>query len=399
MRVDKLTAQEWIDLQKAQSISFAMPVDLEALQKKVDESADQEKYQKCWGAFDGDGRLISGLVNWPYQAYYDGHIVGMGGIGGVVTLPERRMHGNVKSILRQVFIEMRRNGDLFSVLFPFSQRFYRQFGYEVCHEGRTYQFPTKELSCFRQTGTARMHSPGEPDDVFRTIYQQFACRYNYAVARNDIAWERMLKGDPYKDQVYRYVLSRDDRDVSYCMITPIKTGDMQNDMHVFDFAYTDSEALFDLLGFLYRLWPQFENVRIEPPSDLALGALIEEPNELSLSGLNHSMARVIDVTKALSLKRHPAGEGSYSIAVKDDFIPENSGVYEVHFKAHVSEVIKHPEDQRCDLSVSVQTFAQLCVGYLSLRMSLLKPDVRLFGNRETLECVFTEKPRFFTDRF
>jgi len=399
MRIDKITPKEWIQLQKAQSISFIFPTDVEKLQKEAEETPNGLECDHSWGAFDENGKLISGMINWPFAMYYDGHAVDMGGIGGVITLPEGRAHGNIKNIFRRLFSDSLQRGELFSVLFPFSHRFYRQFGYEVCHEGKTYRFPMEALSRYKQTSTARMHHPEEPDSTFREIYQLFASRYNFAVARNDKAWRRMHEGDPYKCEAYRYILSRNGTDVSYCMFKPIKTGEFQFDMHVFDFAYVDKEALFDLLGFLYRLKPQFQNIRMEPPTDLAIGALIDEATNLSVLSVSYPMARVVNVEKALLLMRHPSEAGSYAIAVTDDFIPENSGVYEVHFKQTVTKVTKHPMNHSCELSITVQTFAQLCLGYLSLRMALLKPDVRLFGNRETMERVFIEKPRFFADRF
>lgn len=399
MQVRKLTAEEWVELKKTQSICFLYPINIAKLEKRARETPEQLYLQYCWGAFNDAGQLVSGMENWPASMHYDGHTVGMGAIGGVATLPEDRMRGHVKHIFREIFYEMRERGELFSVLFPFSQRFYRKFGYEVCHEGQTYQFPTAELQSYRLTGAVRMHQPGEPDDAFRDIYARYASRYTFAVARSDIAWQQLFKGDPYQREAYRYILSRGGQDVAYCMLQPKKLGEYENDLCVYDFAFTDRESLHDMLGFLHRLSPQFQHVRIELPSDLPIGALLEESNEVKALGMSHVMARVVDVEKALRLMRRPSGHGAYRIAVRDSFIPENDAVYAVAYQDSSVEVSRHAVDAPCDLSVTVQTFAQLCIGYLSLPMALMKPDVWLHSNREVLEKVFVIKPRFFTDRF
>lgn len=399
MQIRKVQAEEWVQFKKIQSIAFLFPIDVPSSEKRVRENPEQLYLDCNWGAFTDSGQLVSGMTNGPYAMYYDGHTVGMGGIGGVATLPEHRIHGSVRAIVKQIFMDMREKGDLFSVLFPFSHRFYRQFGYEVCHAAQVYKFPTKELSSYHLKGTVRMHAQGEPDDAFRRIYEQFASRYTYAVCRNDYAWQRILRGDPFKSELYSYILSREGEDVAYCLIQPIKIAENENDMHLVDFAYIDKEALHDLFGFLYRLSPQFQHVRMEPPSDLALSSLLEEPDTLSTLREVHTMARVVDVKKALQLMRHPSGKGSYRIAVRDDMIQENNGVYDVVYQDGSIVVTQYDIAAACDITVSVQTFAQLCFGFLSLPMALLKQDVQLFGNQDTLERVFIVKPKFFSDRF
>ncbi|MCL1796291.1 MAG: GNAT family N-acetyltransferase, partial [Clostridia bacterium] len=147
MKIRKLTAGEMADLERAQSVSFVYPF------KPDNVCPDDHAYS--WGAFDGEGALVGGLLNFPLAIYYDGNAVGMGGIGGVVSLPEARMRGNIRNIFRAVFEEIRGTGGIFSMLFGFSEAYYRQYGYEVCHAAHTYAFPTEQLRAVRQTGEGR----------------------------------------------------------------------------------------------------------------------------------------------------------------------------------------------------------------------------------------------------
>ena len=391
MQIRKLMPEDMAAMSRAQSISFMYPLN--------PDKSDTDEHIYSWGAFDDEGTLISGLLNFPLPIYYDGHTVGMGGVGGVISLPEGRMRGNIRNIFRAVFDEIRGYGGIFSMLFPFSRAYYWKFGYEVCHAAHTYAFPTEQLKAFRQTGEARLHLPGDSDAAFRSIREQYARRYNCAGARTDMAWKWVLSGDPYKCESYRYILAKGGRDVAYCMFRSIKMAEFSYDMVLTEFAFVGPEAFHSLLGFLHKFGAQYENIRFEAPSDLHPAVFLPEAVNLRVTGTQHAMARVVDVEQALQLMRHPGGTGAYRIAIADDFLPENAGTYSVRYGPDGVDVQKGAMDAPCDLHVSVQAFAQLCLGFCALPAALLRPDVKLFENRETLEKVFIEKPRAHLDRY
>lgn len=399
MQIRKLTLDDIIAFEKAQSICFLYPMDVEASEKRNRETPEKSKHPWSWGAFDDDGKLASGMSNYPYGMYYDGQVVGMGAIGGVVSLPEARAKGNIRELFRHVFADGKARGELFSTLYPFSHRYYRQFGYEVCHSAYTYAFPTEALSAYRLTCDVRMHKPGDSDEDMRRVYDQFACRYTYAVARTDGAWERALRGDPLKKEAYRYILSKNGEPIAYCAIKPIQTGDFEHAMLITDFAYVDKSALHQLFGFFFGLRAQFQQVRMETPTDVTLASLIDEPYDLSVQNITNTMARVLDVERALNLMRHPAESGSYRLAVEDTFLPENSGTYVVTYGDGNVTIAREPLGAPCDMAVSVQAFAQMCLGYAPYDTAALRRDVTANGNADTLRRVFIAKPRTFADRF
>lgn len=401
MQIRHITLEEYYALSRIQSIAFVAPFDPEATRKKMEETPETLSYPYGWGCFDENGVMTAGLEDTPFEMYYDGHVVKAGGIGGVASLPEARMKGGIRAIFERVFEENRARGVLFSVLYPFSNPYYRQFGYELCREGIHYRFPMEALKFYRNADVqARMHEAAEGSAPFEPIYRAYAQGYNYALAREENAWRNILGGDYTQTRCYRYILSRGGRDTAYCMFRPHQPGGMftPRTLVLTDYAYVDATALRDLLGFLYKLAAQYSHVRIEVPSDIALPALLAEPNEVEVSSMPHSMARMLDVEQALRLMRHPAGGGSYSLRVRDDFLPVNSGIYRVAYGPQGVEVV-HSADGEADLSLSVQTLAQMCLGYIDLHMACLKQDVCLVGNEGTLARVFVRKPMFLTDRF
>lgn len=400
MLIRKITPEERVQSRVIQSIAFLYPVDVEDVKKKVEEDPASMNVDAIWGCFADDGTMVSTLGNYPYHIYYDGHVVPMRGIGGVASLPESRTQGGIRAIFQRVFEDDRKNGVIFSTLYPFSHAYYRQFGYELCCEARNVHFPVAALEKYRKlaAATARMILPKDGDAPFRPIYERYASRYNYAVSRDDKAWERMLQGDTLKAEAYRYILSQEGQDVAYCMFTPGRTPEGSFILRMTDYAYLHREALYGLFGFLHRLSAQFKTVRLEMPSDFEISALVGEPYDVELLESTRTMARIVDVAAALRLMRQPAGEGQYTLCVRDDFLPENAGVYKVSYGGGETRV-ERLRDTPCDIALSVQTLAQLCLGYMGLDMALLKPDVKLYGNLETLRAAFVKKPMFMTDRF
>lgn len=398
MLARKITASERPDAELIQSIAFFYPFDPKEGEKAPDAPPKKPGIYDVWASFDDAGRMTGTVVNHAFSTYYDGHIVPSGGIGGVASLPEHRAQGGIREVLRAILKEDREKGVLFSLLFPFSHPFYRRFGYELCHEGRMLRFSVRALKEYRQDIAVRMHRQSEGDAPFRGVYDAYARQFCYALAREDGAWSRMLRGTPEEAKAYRYLLSREGRDVAYCMLHTTRVTDYALMLWIDDWAYVDKAALYALLGFLYRFSAQCEKVCMEVPDGFEMGALLDEPYDVEQVAFRRSMARVLNVEEALKKMRHPAEEGAYTLSVEDAFLPENTGVYRVSFGAGETRVCRAPGETP-DASMHVQTLAQLCFGYMGFDMAAFKRDVETAGNLETLRRVFVRKPRFLSDRF
>ena len=98
----------------------------------------------------------------------------------------------------------------------------------------------------------------------------------------------------------------------------------------------------------------------------------------------------LHVENILKAMRHPAANGAYTIAIADPLFTENDGCFAVSYTANGTVSVSRCT-QEADLHVTVQTFAQLALGYLGLDDSLMKPDVTLTGNADTLRQVFVHK--------
>lgn len=398
MEARKLTtAQEALEAAKISTIAFVGSMDPEKAAAQAEkELRETEGSEEFWGAFDENGVMTSHMINNIYHILFDGHIVLCGGVGNVSSLPEYRRKGGIRAIFAKKFADMRKRGFVFSALYPFSHEYYRKFGYELCYCPMRQTVRTADLAGYDCPYEVRMHKEGECIQPFKDVYQRFILGKNMAIVRSERQWD-WIAGDPYKEKVYRYLLSDETGAHAYIVFKPEGDGDGRKAV-VRDLAYDSREALYGLLGFLYRLGAQYAFISGVFPDEIDFRTLVTEPYHVAQEVVFHGMFRVVDVERALALMHHPQGCGRYVLKTADAFLPENDGTYAVEYENGAAVLVQRTEEAP-DLEVDVTTLAQLMMGYADLKTLAIRKDVTIHGNRETLSAVFTRKERYFSDYF
>lgn len=397
MEIRKLTADEYMAAEALESLSFVFPI-ADDRQEKL----EQARYRPDrWGCFIDGNRLTATLTNHDLPIYLDGRSVTARGVGGVASDPTSRGQGNVRAMFKHVLQTDRAEGKLFSALYPFSHAFYRKFGYELCYEHNKARFPSDALKSFRTIDPpqARLLSPADGTAALHPIYDAFAKRYSFTIARNGNSWSRFEIPEPRKAEKYWYVLSRGGKDTAY-VVFHYRPSDKPfiRTLCVSEYAFIDRQAFFDLLGFLYRFAAQAKDIELFLPADLPLTSLVEDCYAVEFSIPGRPMARALHVENVLKALRHPLEDGAYSVYVEDAFLPENTGCYAVRY-AEDGGVQVERRDGEADLHVSIQAFTQLVFGFLDMDEAAFKPDVRIFGNDATLRKVFVKKQLFLEDYY
>jgi len=390
MFVRQLTVQDMPEFARLRSIAFLRAPDHDPIAHDI--HAGEMLAGLSWGCFADDGPMMACLTNNSYHIHYDGRIVRMGGVGGVATLPEYRHGGAVRALFAAMLRQAREKGEVFSTLYPFSHAYYRQFGYDLCHSPATHVYPASALSGHRFSGWARLMLPGESLDVLVPIYEQFAARYNLSAANRDArATARLMKGDPYQNQSFTYLLGEDGDAFAYAHFSVLSL-DGRMTLAVEDYAFTAPTGWQALLGFFSRFAANCQAVRINLPEDVPMAHLLDNPYDDAITVRNRLMARIVHVPAALALLRRPEG-CCFTVAVTDSFLPENDGVYQV------TDAGVLPVEGIADLAVDIGTLTQLCLGYLDLRGALFKPGVRLNGHEEILTRIFVRKLLYLADYY
>lgn len=352
----------------------------------------------CRAAFDESGRMTACLELIDYDVWFDGQPVGMGGIGGVASLPESRRTGNVRGLFHLILEEMYERGDVFSYLFPFSHVYYRKFGFEQGCRSTRITVNLDELLPFSRPGRAEQFLPGGDPEPVITVYNDFACRYNMMADRTGCQWQTRLEISPYDKLIYSYVwYDAQDKPAGYFQYKFEDKNKEPRTMNVTDMAWKSHEGLLGMLGFMGRLYGNLQKVTLLASPDFQPEIIFPEPGKLEIKGTHLGMSRVINASRAFELMKKPAGEGAAVIRVDDDTAPWNDGTWKLRWDMSGCEV--SAAQQEPDLTCSAPALAQLVTGYLPFEQLALRQDVEVSGNIDTLSALFPQKKIMIADFF
>lgn len=394
MPVRHMERKDLAACEKIQHIAFVSSLDTQAMEERLNKEDDAPSN---YVGYENQEGVITACLQLPrYQMRFEGTWVPMVGVGGVASLPEYRSGGAIRQIFESVLPKLREEGVAFTLLYPFSHSFYRKFGYELCQLAQAWEVATPALSHLRCTCKVRMVAGKEDYPALRAVFEAHFGRYNLAIQREDRHWEDLLTKDPYKERVYAYLLEDAAGPLAYVVFQAQDATPYSKTGRVREIAWARPYGFREALGFLHRLAAQYDSFTIPLPEDAPLAALLSESYDIKCLTVDQPMARVLHLP--LALERKPCPEGAfYTVAVKDDLLPENNGTFQV--RRQNGQTTVEPTAATPDLTADVRTFTQLLLGTLSLEEALYKPDVALSGNGETLRAAFPKRPVFLTEHF
>lgn len=410
MIVRKIHPEEYKRARQLSSLAFEYalggeelsPADFLATAQKNADSRQALNWDYQWAAFaDDDHTMMSTFTAIPYRAHFDGHEVGMMGIGGVASLPEYRRTGGVRGCFEHALPNFYAQGMAFSYLYPFSTAFYRKFGYELGGGRSTCKISMNALPPIVANGTFHLLEPGADllSDI-RKVSEAFQRRFNLMVIDEDIEYSWVSKADPFRDKVYTYVYrSGDGKPKGVVTYRPI-TDDGDRTLECTRFLYTDPESFKALLHLLSRLKADHSHILIQSlPEDVCLEGIIPE---LSFGNVDrrirlNGMLRVVNVEQMLKLAKM-RGEGELAIEVHDQQIEQNNSCFLVRFAPGCENTVERTECD-ADVSLTIQEFSRLICGKFDVADWQWLPDAQLRCDAEKAAQVFYRKPLFINRYF
>jgi predicted acetyltransferase len=314
------------------------------------------------GLFD-NGALKSALTIRDFRMYIGGAIAPMGGIAGVGTFSDARRAGYAAELLTRCIDDMNNLGYAVSMLFPFSYRYYRKFGWELAGQSASYSIvnrqnlpPHPEASLVR---AMRARDKGR----LTSCYDGFARAYTGMLRRDNQAWkQKFRRWKKVGDRVY--LIEERGRTIGYltCQMSAGPAGRIAN---VDEFVARNARAVRACIGFLAREPRGIAEVRLRAPARPLLWEFLHEPY-CATSVLPLCQFRIVNLARALMLRGYDAGvRASLVVRLTDETAPWNAGTWAISVsrgRAAVRRVSSAPHvvmDQR--------PFVQLYMGYLSLR--------------------------------
>ncbi len=395
------TAQEQLDANRLAATAFLHPWDeeKEARLCKEQEAGKEIRTEESWGCFHESGKMMACIITEPKQLTFDGRVVAAGEMQSVVSLPEFRKSGNVRSLMHTVLQEFKRRGDLFAMLTPFSFAFYRKYGFELISKNLEQRAGIEQFSVFSWDCQVRRADCAEDISIMKKLYEDFAASKNMVELKKEQDWEYQGNGEFGKrdwlngdKQQYTYIFSNRDEPNAYLkfFFLPGPGGPFIGTMKVTELVYDSPQAFRNVLGFIYGMRAKLTDVCLSPMDGIDLGLLVPECDKVERKFEGHRMARVLDAEKVLLIKEYPQGRGRLSVHIEDAFMPENTGTYHIEYREGKALSVVKTEDQ-ADLEVTEATFCQLVTGFCDVSEAAYRDSTKINGNRTILEQVFCKK--------
>lgn len=278
-----------------------------------------------------------------------------------------------------------------SVLFPYSHKYYRQFGYGTIGDLHAYRINPHNLIVFPEGHKVR---PFKPEDLpmMRVMYKGQLTWHNGWFTRPNEWWDKLIKRWP--DIM---VFDNDGLIEGYC-IYEMQTGRKgERELHLREFFAAANEAYRGLIGYL-AAQNDADVIEYLAPPDTTLRHSLRQPRADNaenrgwlFNDLCHvtpgPVARIINLPAALTARfyaRHMSGERVLQIS--DPLIPTNEEP--LLFRLVDGRPSTHAASGRKpQIETDIGTLTQILCGYLSAQDALRLN--RLQANEDT--CSWLDK--------
>lgn len=300
------------------------------------------------GAFDGDLLMAHARLR-PYQQFWGGRPMAMGGVAGVVVAPEARGRGVGKRLMQAVAQRSLELGDLVSALYPATIPIYRGLGWEIA--GAQYRI-TMSAEALRTLGGREVPLRAAAESDVGPFLQTLSHRYSaqrangpklptFSEAREWLTDEATMSYFTDGGHVI-YEWSHEDLEVSYLSADTAQIA----------------RALWSVVGSGSSI---VKNVVAYVAPDDPIHLLLPEEVAHQMY-LKRWMLRVLDAEKAVAARGFsPTVTGSAAVVLADPLLPGNSGSW----RLEVSEgraVLTPAQAEDTSLRLGPNGFAALYAG-------------------------------------
>ena len=399
MIVRKIHLDELPESRRLSSLAFEWVYEDEEPDKKenktpeeLEETEQDRRFEanNTWAAFDEEtGEMMASLSVTPFQVYFDGSIVEMGGVGGVSTYPQHRRKGAIRGCLRASYEDAYNRGVPFFYLYAFSEAFYRQYEFERCCTTIQWNFDLRTIPSSKIAGKFILYRGEDDIQKFQQVYDAAAKRFNMMVQRDIYSYEKLKKAHPFKTNRFAYLYEDAQGDPKAYLIFE-KSGDA---MEVSELIFSDFESLKAVLSFSKSFLPNYSRIRFRAPAHINLDYFCTDYCQSS-SGrpiqLN-GMARIVHLEKVLQMASY-RGSGTIAIRISDGDLEQNNGTFEVVFQDGKAISVAKKDNIAPDLEMPISRLSRAIIGDYHTEDLLYVGDVVLHCSLEKAGQMIYRKP-------
>ena len=301
-----------------------------------------------------DGRMVGAFASLPMVVTRGEAALKCAGIAGVAVMPHERQHGVGKAMMEHGIRHYREAGYELASLYPFSEKFYRKFGYETAG----YKFGIKvdmgRFPRFALTLPSAKLTPADRDQI-KPCYEAFAKKRSGMNLRPENQWDRIIQLDSNKA-----IYTVGDPIEAYAIVT--HDWNFWVEQKIDEIAWTSMRGYESLLSVLSGIGINKSHLSWTEPSDSPFRHNYWDRGAELVAGIRHLMFRVLDVPLALS-RLKPASSGSFTLEVHDEHFAENRGPWRIDFSPSGVEVTRASD---AGLAMDIRQFSQAFMGEPSL---------------------------------
>lgn len=386
MIIRKPTQNDILSHLAISSQAFIYPVD-----KKEIENV---KISELICAFDDDNKTMFAdmEVNTKFN-YFCGNKLRCAAVGGVASKPEYRRKGAVRELFNYLFTEMQKcNRWDISILYPFSNAYYRKFGYETAADVMRLEIPFSELRTLDRFSDVEMFD-GTQIDKLLNLYNKISVNNNLAFVRenSDYFFE-----NPHETNNYTYMVKDGE---TYSAYISYRCNREESIVFVSEIGWTDKKSLISALGFLRVFDTNYDKLVFEKLSyDNPIINILDNEHYVKRSIYDMGAVRILNLKSVLSKKKWPEEYGLFTIQI-NDILDENRGVFSVEYesgKAVINETPDKGPDVIMDISAASKVI--LC-GVKNLNYLKYLKGIEIHNENPSFFKAFTEQSTFFCDGF
>lgn len=408
MNIRKINESEILKVFKAEAVCFEYPFNKEEkgeeelLKEFIEkpESKASAYWRDNWGAFDDDGELMSCLAVIPYTFQFDGSKTKGGGIGGVCTYPQHRRKGTVRALFQEALKDMYDNDVIFSYLYPFSESFYRKFGYEKAVNSLLWDFDLRFIPKASYKGTFTLYDKGEISPEFKALYEAFAAKHNLMVHRDDYDWDALNNAKGALNNIYAYLYRGENKEPKGYMIFNKEAENNSSYLKSREIIFDSFETLKAMFGLLSTYAADFSFIRTRLPECYNMRYFCSDyvRSQSKISYIFDGMVRAVNVREILKMAAYK-GEGGLTIKITDEQLKNNSSTFRVLYKEGKAYSVEDNIKSLADIEMPVSVFSAAITGSCRAEDLLFMDDVCMRCSPHKASEVFYKKPSWIVNYF
>lgn len=316
------------------------------------------------------GEVLSQIVCYPYEVTINGQTMAMAGIGDVATYPEARGSGGIRQLFEAIFKDLHEKGTELSYLAPFSQAFYRKFGYETVFDYEEIRIPKHVITQIKPEKKGYIKRAEWKDEntqqILKNLYKQTLGQEHGTLIREDYWWEYLIA--PKKNKRIAICFDEKDQPVGYLIYGLVGVTEFQ----IFEMSYVNAFAMRKLMTFVSSHSGSFDEFVSTNLRDPLILELLTEMKSVERKLFSNMMVKIVNFDRFIEKYafKNELVEHTYFLEVKDDTCEWNNGIFEVSIKDGKATCQMQELAPRIDYSGTIQRWTQVFMGHTSLEQAV-----------------------------